>query len=192
MVCVQDVYGIWYVRVVCIYVCDVCMCVVCMCGSMTCDIWGVWQEEIEAEVVGITRFSASALSSSSDLKAAHGGPSTLRTMASLSSPHSEDTGTQREPATCMVLQLARAPPAGSVTQPEHDVPCTKAMYFSLSVFQGCTQRYDHAFIHSLSHSFHPQKLLRSNHILGQWVLGYTSPALEPAFQWGKTAPKQKE
>ena len=72
-------------------------------------------------------------------------------MASLSSLHSEDIGTQQEPATCMVLQQARAPPAGSVTQPEHDVPWTKATCFlptSLSGLHTETQQCIHSFTQS--------------------------------------------
>lgn len=74
-------------------------------------------------------------------------------MASLSSLHSEDAGTQQEPATCMVLQLARAPPAGSVSRPEHDVPWTEATCFFPTSLPGlhtemwpCILSFTRAFI----------------------------------------------
>lgn len=58
----------WYYMMCGIWcVCGVCMYVVCVCGSVTCDIWGMCMVcvagGLEAEVVGITRFSISALAS---------------------------------------------------------------------------------------------------------------------------------
>lgn len=78
MVCVYVWYGVcgmWYVQ--CVYV-------------EWCVVRGVYDacgwQETEAEAEGLTGFSAAALGADSDLRAAHGGPSTLKQW--LHCPHS--------------------------------------------------------------------------------------------------------
>lgn len=89
MVCICGIYYVYGVRVCVVWCMWHVVCTMCVCG-MVYVVRGVYdvcgRQETEAEAGELTGFSAAALGADSDLRAAHGGPSTLKQW--LHCPHS--------------------------------------------------------------------------------------------------------